>query len=198
MIDHERRAHWDVPTNRAPHDWHDIADSLPYPFEGFEWMFYGKDVLEVGPGRGRQYERIKKTCGTYRICDISPAALLEPVFADVGARYLLWGYNDDFGCQFDVIHFWYVLHHVKRSELGDFFAFIARHLRRGGVALFNSPQTDKPEEWYAGDGIGTTMMSTTEIRAAYALGAVYAPLVTEKMLLQETHSSGHVFVVRKT
>ncbi len=186
-----RRAYWNEPTNRAPRDEHDLTDSLPYPFEGHEWRFYHQCVLEIGPGRGRQYERLRGTTSSYVVCDISPAALLEPVFAGV-PKYLLCDYRDDFVGRFNIAHFWYVLHHVKSEELGDFFAFVARHLRLGGLALFNSPQSTNTPEWYTEDGVGTTWMDVNKVRETYT-----PHLETVGVYNQNSRSSGDLFVVRK-
>ena len=187
-----RRAHWDKPENRAPRDEHDLTDSLPYPFEGVEHLFDGKDVLEIGPGRGRQYERIKTAVQSYSVCDISPAALTEPVFADVTARYLLSDYGKDFTDRFDVVHFWYVLHHVRLDELGNFFGFVARHLRTSGMALFNSPQVGDVLAYRPGDGLGTTLMDRATVMTAYA-----SHLNTVGVCYQNDRSSGDLFIARK-
>lgn len=189
----KRRAHWDVPTNRAPREEHDMTDSLPYPFEGLEALFTGQDVLEIGPGRGRQFERLWNKTRTYSVCDISPAALEKPVFAPAKARFLISSYKENLLQSFDVIHFWYVLHHVKVDELSDFFRFIARHLRPNGLAIFNSPQTGNHRAWYTGDGIGTTYLERWAIEQAY--WPCFNTVVVRK---QDDRSSGYLFVLRKS
>jgi SAM-dependent methyltransferase len=187
-----RRRHWDDPVNRAPRDEHDLEDSLPYPFGGLENLFFDKDVLEIGPGRGRQYERLRGLVKSYSLCDISTAALAEPVFDGARAKYWLYDYSDDFFTRFDLIHFWYVLHHIRRGELEAFFAFVARHLREAGVALFNSPQTGNNPDWYTGDGMGTTYMTSLEVVHAFS------PFLTiVEVCEQDDRSSGALFVTRK-
>lgn len=151
-----RVAHWNLPSNRAPREEHDLTDSMPYPFAAVEGTFVNKCVLEIGPGRGRQYDRLKSSVMEYSICDIAPDALKEKLFLFCRHRFLLKDYSNDFGQRFDIVHFWYVLHHVQYTELRAFFEFVARHLRAGGVALFNTPIITNPYEPYPGDGLGTT------------------------------------------
>lgn len=187
-----RRSHWDDPRSRAPREEHDLADSLPYPFAPVEHLFAGKDVLEIGPGRGRQYDRLGGAVASYGVCDLSPAALDEPALDGVACKLLLEDYAIDFGRRFDVVHFWYVLHHVKRAEMGAFFAFVARHSRPSGLALFNSPQDGNAPEWYRGDGMGTTWMDRETVRSAYA-----PHLETLDVYCQDDRSSGDLFVTRR-
>ena len=189
-----RRAYWDNPANRAPREDHDLTDSMPYPFDvlDVEDWFAHKDVLEIGPGRGRQYAVLKGMAKSYSVCDISPAALAEPVFSGVADKYLLSDYADDFTARFDVVHFWYVLHHVVALEMCDFFAFVARHLHTGGTALFNSAQSGNAPDWYTGDGMGTTWMDRTMVRSTYS-----PHLETLDVYCQDERSSGDLFVTRK-
>lgn len=186
-----RRRYWDNPNKRAPREEHDLTDSLPYPFEPVEHLFHGKDVLEIGPGRGRQYVRLKDVVRSYAICDISPCALQEPVFTDLAYCYLLSDYEEVFG-QFDVVHFWYVLHHIRTEELGDFFAFVARNLCDDGLAIFNSPQTGNDKKWYTGTGLGTTW-----IDARMVLDACRPHLSITSSIWQDDRSSGHLFVASR-
>ena len=187
-----RRAYWDVHVNRAPREQHDMTDSIPYPFEGEEWRFYHKDVLEIGPGHGRQYERLRGAARSYSVCDISPVAMTESVFDSATAKYVMCDYRNDFGARFNVVHFWYVLHHIKTTEMDEFFAFVARHLRTGVIAMFNSPQSRNAEEWYNGDGMGTTWMDRAAVRKVYSLY-----LETVSVYQQDRLSSGELFVARK-
>ena len=187
-----RRRYWDDPRNRAPREDHDLTDSVPYPFEPMVSMFRDKDVLEIGPGRGRQYDRLKCIPSSYSVCDISPACLAEQAFNGVDRKYLLSSYEDDFVERFDLIHFWYVLHHVRLDELDNFFAFVARHLRPGGLAMFNTPQSGNVAEWYVDDGMGTTKIDRGMVRTAYR-----PHLETLDVYCQDERSSGDLFVTRK-
>lgn len=187
-----RQHHWDKPENRAPREDHDLADSVPYPFSGFEHLFVGRDVMEIGPGRGRQYVVLSSIAKSYAVCDISPTALEELVLADATHKLQLRDYGDDFAVRFDVIHFWYVLHHIRVSEMEDFFAFVARHLRQKGIAIFNSPQDGNPREWYTDDGIGTTWMDSNVV-----IGASQRSLSVVKCCRYDERSTGFVFVMEK-
>ena len=158
-----RRDHWNSPTNRAPYD--DFAKSdieWPYPADKLEQMTSGLDVLEIGPGRGRIYARLRDKVKSYSICDIAPNTLTESVFEGVDCRILLSDYDVDRHWRWDVIHFWYVLHHIKVDELEGFFGFVVRHLRPSGFALFNLPILDQ-SRLYTGDGIGTTWISESDV-----------------------------------
>lgn len=191
-ISDERRSHWDDPKMRAPYDYHDMSDSLPYPFEPVEGMFKDKRVLEIGPGRGRQYQRLRIRVKSYAICDITLKALLEPVFDGVVNKYLLRSYADDFELRFGIVHFWYVLHHVKPDEVPSFFAFVVRHLVPGGYALFNSPQTGNAREWYTDDGIGTSYLT-----AEYLHSCCTSDFSEVESRTQDERSSGYLFIARK-
>ncbi len=137
-----------------------MTDSLPYPFEnaGIQNIFDGMDVLEIGPGNGRQYERAHNRTKSYCLADISEEALMEPVFDDVAPsnKFILSSWEQSLGRQFDVIHFWYVLHHVMLIEMKDFFSFVRRHLRSGGLAAFNCPEPQNVQGFYEGNGTDTT------------------------------------------
>jgi SAM-dependent methyltransferase len=119
----------------------------------------GKSVLEIGPGQGRQFERVFPVSSEYHIADISDVVLQLPVYESVKKTKLL-NYDQDLGEDFDVIHFWYVVHHVLTEEIGEFFSFIHRHLRLSGRAYFNYPLIQHfPESSLTrggGDGMKTT------------------------------------------
>ena len=171
-------------------DRHDLSDSIPYPYDGMEHLFDGKDVLEVGPGRGRQYQRLKGRVRSYSVCDI--VALDPDIFGGADGRYVISSYSSDLGTEFDVVHFWYVLHHVRTDELADFFRFLARHLEYGGVAVFNTPWLGNPRGWYVGDGIGTTYIGVREVEDNSRKW--FRVLRCSKV---DERSNGYVFVLRK-
>lgn len=173
----ERRRFWAEPRSRGPDDGHDLYDSLPYPFEdaGIESIFHGADVLEIGPGRGRQYERVRPHVRTASVADIAPEALLEPAFLGARDRFLITNWDKDLGRRFDVVHFWYVLHHVIWREMRDFFRFVRRHLRRGGIAAFNTPMPINVQGAPQGDGTGTTRSDLVTVRlASYPMEVLHA------------------------
>jgi len=140
------------------------GDSLAIPWEGDP--FAGKSVLEIGPGGGRQFIVASRKASRYAVADISKEAIDVDLYKDI-KRYLIHDYNQDLRDRFEIIHFWYVLHHVKRSELGDFCKFIYRHLIPGGRAIFNTPVTDYPEAAYGDNGILTTRWNLEEVRKGF-------------------------------
>lgn len=163
-INTERIAFWEQPQNRGPIDGsHDLVDSLPYPFLNYVGMFKNRDVLEIGPGRGRQYDYLKESTRFYSIADISNEILSEECFDLIGTKILITDYKQEATTQFDVVHFWYVLHHVREEEVEMFFDFIYRHLHENGLVLFNTPQLQNDREIYLGDGISTTYFSLPHI-----------------------------------
>lgn len=178
---------------RVPYGKYDLLDSLPYPFESADLgdIFTGKDVLEIGPGNGRQYERVRNKARTYSIADISPAALGDPTFNQVTSKYLLTSWHQDLNRKFDVIHFWYVLHHIRQDEMGEFFAFICRHLRESGIAAFNCPEPINVQGDPNGDGLGTSYSDPGLIEEK-------APLlkIVEQVYIGQK-STGHVFLMCK-
>ena len=188
----ERILFWEKSQNRGPTNGiHDLEGSLPYPFEGMEYFFKNKNVLEIGPGRGRQYDRLKDIVFTYAICDISEEALNEKCFAGLH-KYLLCEYNQHLGTAFDVIHFWYVLHHIFQDELYAFFGIVYRHLEFGGVVLFNTPQLQNKRSDYPGDGIGTTWFNLESI--LYCMGKRFKIL---RIVLINKKSTGCLVIGRK-
>ena len=139
------------------------SDSLAVPFEKHMDLFKGKRVLEVGPGEGRQFDAVVNLADEYSVADISAKVLDHYLCAH---KFLIKNYDDRFDQQFDLIHFWYVLHHVKRDELNLFFKFLSDHLTRTGSILFNTPQLDPDRNDYGGDGIQTTWLDLEDIQGA--------------------------------
>ena len=190
-----RRDYWNVRTNRAPYDTHDLQDSLPYPFEdtGLLGIFEDKDVLEIGPGNGRQYERLRGLARSYCIADIAPDGLNEVVFDSADGKFVLEDWEQSLGRTFEVIHFWYVLHHVLREEMTDFFTFISDHLRKGGAACFNCPEPVNVQGRFEGDGVGTTYSDPIIVRCA----VMNLPLTVVTDVYVGRKSTGYVFLLQK-
>lgn len=188
----ERRWLWDHRGARGPESGHDLHDSLPYPFEdaGIRPIFKGKKVLEIGPGNGRQYERVMCDASLYSICDIALTVLSEPVFSDVSDKFLVEDWGQSFGKSFDVIHFWYVLHHIRQDEMKSFFRFVERHLNRNGLVAFNCPQLINVQGAPEGDGLGTTYSDPTIV------SEMAAPLEIIVSLHLDKKSTGYVFLLR--
>jgi SAM-dependent methyltransferase len=182
---------------RGPEGGHDLCDSLPYPFEtaGVQDIFNGKDVLEIGPGNGRQFEHVSRRSKSYCIADISKSALDEPVFKGASEKFLISDWEELLGRVFDVIHFWYVLHHITQGEMRQFFLFVSNHLRDTGVVAFNTPQKINVQHDPRGDGCGTTYSDPVIVHERLeTLKVVRAVLVDRKstgyvILLQKGHTS---------
>lgn len=190
----ERRKVWGERRNRGPANGHDLRDSLPYPFDnvGIAPMFDRAGVMEIGPGNGRQYDRVRERTRLYCIADISQSVLMEPVFSEADGRFLIDNWGQDFSVRFDVVHFWYVFHHVRHDEMFDFFNFVHRHLRCGGLAAFNGPQPINVQGAREGDGCGTTYSDPGIVTA------VAAPIFRTVMVVNlDMNSTGHVYLMQK-
>lgn len=140
--------------------------SVDDPYRKHVEIFQGARVLEIGPGGGRQFKALQPLSALYVVADISEKVLAKPVFADAPV-FLIETYREDSDIgQFDVVHFWYVLHHVKKEELRDFAAFVARRVAPGGHAYFNT--LDPRSGFYGegeltGDGTNTTAHEIEEV-----------------------------------
>lgn len=191
-----RRERWGHPCAWGPIGRHDLTDSLPYPFEdaGIGEIFEGKDVLEIGPGAGRQFERLCGCTKSYYLCDICQSVLDQPLFAISNGKFLVEDWGQYLGQLFDVVHFWYVIHHIRQDELRNFFAFLSRHLRNGGRIAFNNPEPINVQGDPAGDGCGTTYTDPEIIGAAVEGLSLEILSVTSI----QKKSTGHVFLLGKT
>lgn len=149
------------------------GDSIARPFEAlanYASLFRGRSVLEIGPGEGRQSVALRPLARSYAIADIVPAVLKLAVHEGTD-RHLIRDYaKDDLGTRFDVVCFWYVLHHILRSEADAFLAFIMRHLKPGGVVLFNAPHANPAHELadHEGNGLQTTPWTPAEVETLLA------------------------------
>ena len=161
----QRSAFW-----KAHHTVTCQGDSIARPYEAlpnYQRLFQGRSTLEIGPGEGRQSAALRQFAADYAIADIVPAVLKLPVHAGA-AHHLIRDYAiDDFKVRYDVVCFWYVLHHVLKDEGDSFIAFVARHLKPGGAAIFNAPHANPAHELAADEGNGcqTTPWTPTEVGA---------------------------------
>ena len=129
--------------------------SIYIPFLNDIDLYIDKDVLEIGAGVGRQYIHVKDRVKKYSIADIFKPNLNNSMFKEVKNKYLIKDYKtDDFKIKFDIIHFWFVIHHVFNSELKDFVDFLDRHLKKDGKLLFNYPGHGTVMNYADGDGDG--------------------------------------------
>ena len=143
-----------------------MSDSLVCPFEEHLDDFKDKHVLEIGPGGGRQFGIVYPLAVSYVVADISDDVLSDPLYRNI-VRFNIVDYKyTTLPKSFDVVHFWYVLHHVQKEELNDFFGFVSRHLVEGGIALFNTAPLDYPEGGHRSDGILTTKFTPDMVRKA--------------------------------
>jgi cyclopropane fatty-acyl-phospholipid synthase-like methyltransferase len=161
MISQERKKHWS-----GNYLAYQQGDSVAIPCERKKKYFKDKHVLEIGPGEGRQFDFVLPLAKSVSIADISENVLNQKKYAKFKNRFLINSYDDDFGKTFDVIHFWYVLHHVKFDELESFFDFIFRHIDKNGTILFNTPVIEYPDPAYGNDGILTTKHDIESVGAA--------------------------------
>ena len=120
-----------------------------------------KCVLEIGPGEGRQFDAVFSVAKEYSITDICSVVLAQNKYDVCKGKYLLKSYTLDTDETFDVIHAWYVLHHVLSAELDSFTELVARHLKPRGVWLFNYAWENRRK--HSEDGKGTTRYSDSVI-----------------------------------
>jgi 2-polyprenyl-3-methyl-5-hydroxy-6-metoxy-1,4-benzoquinol methylase len=162
----ERAAYWG---ERMAESCMGDSTIMPCPYDWLEY-FKGKRVLEIGPGCGRQMLMVGPLAKSYAIADISKAVLDRYEGMD---KYLIEDYDKPLksvsklkksAAKFDVVHFWYVLHHVLPEELAPFVKFLSKLLNKDGILMFNTPITDLPDEVYASNGMLTVRHSTPDIR----------------------------------
>jgi len=168
------------------------GDSNPAPFIDYVKYYVDSYVLEVGPGEGRAYEVIKRVIKSYAIADISQQVLDCPVWNGIEKKFLLRGY-EDIPDKFDVVHFWYVLHHIPRCEVYNFFKWVVDRLRDDGILMFNTPFLLFHEGAYKDDGIQTTRYTIGEVTSL--LDQWFCHLYIDGTKIGA--SNGHIYVGRK-
>lgn len=183
----QRLIHWDT-----GHDVICMGDSLPLPFLKYIDMFQDKKVLEIGPGGGRQFIKVKPFTREYAIADISTEVLRNSLYENV-TQLLINDYDANFNSLFDIIHFWYVIHHVLREELFSFRDFLARHLNEKGVILFNTAVLSYPPGAYENDGCLTTPLTPLEIEDVFS--EKFNFFIKDNSL--QTNATGMVMVASK-
>jgi 2-polyprenyl-3-methyl-5-hydroxy-6-metoxy-1,4-benzoquinol methylase len=118
--------------------------------------FKNKDVLEIGPGKGRQFKRLEHISKRYSIADISRKILDDKLYENVENKYLIDNYFMTLGKKFDVIHLWFVIHHLTNTEVYSIVNFLFNHLKEDGVILFNYPDIEIEKKFLADvDTMGT-------------------------------------------
>jgi len=170
------------------------GDSPPTPFYKYMDFFEGKDVLEVGPGEGRQYKSVLHLAKSYAVADISKEVLACPVFDAVQSKYLLKEPGQKLDTQFDLIHFWYVLHHIPSDELESFVnGFLLWNLKESGIVMFNTPYLDFHRGAYANDGVNTTKYTLDQVFRHF--DPHFHCLMLDGTLYGQ--SNGHIYIGRK-
>lgn len=171
---------------------------LPCPGSWLEY-FKGKRVLEIGPGGGRQTRIVQPLASSYAIADISRDIL--NLYGRVD-KYLIEDYGSPLKslsklkkstAKFDVIHFWYVLHHILVEELAPFFKFLSKLTNKGGLLMFNTPIIDFPDEVYADNGMLTVRHQTSDIHRS--LDPYFT--ITDTEILQEKSTGFVLLCTRK-
>lgn len=121
-------------------------------------LFKDKSVLEIGPGEGRQFKKVNNLASEYAIGDISGTVLKYEKYNDIEYKYLIDSYDDSLEKEFDIIHFWFVVHHIRLRELPYFFKFIHFNLKEFGLILFNAPNIldNKHKSSIENDGMKTS------------------------------------------
>jgi SAM-dependent methyltransferase len=169
-----------------------MTTSLVCPFEEYLDDFKDRSVLEIGPGDGRQFNIVYPLSSFYVVADISNCVLSNDLYQYI-PRFNIVDYKFSFPYAFDVVHFWYVLHHVLKEELYDFFNFVFRHMENDGIALFNTAPLDYPRGGYKSNGISTTKFKPSVIRSALTNNNL--TIVSEKEINRD--STGIVLKVKK-
>jgi hypothetical protein len=169
-----------------------MSDSLAFPCVEYLDDFRDKFVLEIGPGDGRQFKEVYPLASFYALADISNTVLVQEQYKSL-LRFNIVDYDYVFPMSFDVVHFWYVLHHVRKDELSSFFGFVSRHVVEGGIVLFNTAPMDYPEGGYKSNGISTTKFTPQKIRKALKANGLI--ILSEKEVNHK--STGIVFRARR-
>lgn len=143
------------------------GESISNPFKSHIEIFESKDVLEIGPGWGRQFQQLSLLTSNYCVADICKKVLDRKIYKDIDT-IVIKNYKQDLNRKFDIITFWYVIHHILSSELENFFDFLNRHLYVGGSVFFNCPSDTLNQENGSlkdidGDGIKTTLHNVKHI-----------------------------------
>ena len=129
-------------------------------------LFVGKNVLEIGPGEGRQTLIVLNGAASCSIADICQDVLDLHVYDNIKIKnkFLITSYSNNFNLKFDIVHFWYVLHHVLPDELESFFSFVDRHCKNRGVIIFNFQDIKKYQDIsLSDDGLKTSKLDKDKV-----------------------------------
>ncbi|NJN99535.1 MAG: class I SAM-dependent methyltransferase [Anaerolineales bacterium] len=118
------------------------------------------------PGAGRQFCVLSPLAREYDIADISTNILNKNIY-DGAEKYWINNYSDYTNNKYDIVTFWFVIHHVLPEELESFIGFISRHLSNKGLVIFNSPLKCNKQTLYNNDGIKTSIYKKHEVMRAF-------------------------------
>jgi len=131
-------------------------------------LFKNKDVLEIGPGIGRQFDVFEPLAKKYAVADISFDVLCMEKYKEA-ERIRINNWEGNYG-RFDIIHFWFVIHHMLKEEMGPFWKFLYRHTAKTGYVIFNVPAYDEIRlKQYKEDGMKTTIYKEGEIEENFTI-----------------------------
>ena len=104
-------------------------------------------ALEVGPGGGRQTSILMECCGAVDVIDVSQV-ILDVVVAALPIRkaYLAEMYKEppeEVPCGYDAFVANYVFCHSRIIDVWRYLKFAAKHVRKGGMVLFDVKQVDR-------------------------------------------------------
>jgi len=186
----ERSSYWDTRYIEYKQ-----GDSVKVPFEKHIEIFRDKKVLEIGAGEGRQMRAVIDIVKEYALADISARALNALVHKKIKNRHLINSYSDIFPEKYDIIHFWYVLHHVLYEELDGFVGFLCNHLNSEGLIIFNTPYLDYDSGNYKANGMKTTGFTLLQVRDALEERSDFRIEVADKS--QWERSNGFLIIAQK-
>lgn len=153
-------------------------------------IFEGQDVLEIGPGIGRQYEVFRPFARSYAVADISDSVL--SLYKNKSTeRIKIGNWSGKYKDGFDIIHFWFVIHHILKSEAGDFLRFVMMNLRKDGMIIFNAP-TGENATRFKEDGMKTTPWEKDEVYNLFHKAGFSTPAGRYK------YNGNELFIMEKT
>lgn len=184
----ERSKFWSDPEklSRPNLKWYD--DKTLEAFNDFK-IFKDKKVLEIGMGLGEQFKKISPFAKEYHIADISESNLNNPIF-DKCTKFLIKSWKLDTHNKYDIITFWYVVHHSYKEELRPFINFLMKHLKKEGLLIFNSPLEHRHSTRFYEDGIRTTLWLKGEVKSIFQ----EKPL---ELIFHSEFEGNEVFIMKK-
>ena len=140
-------------------------EDFPYKaYDEWESFFKDKNVLEIGPGAGKQLNEVASLATEYSVADVADLVLkLYPEKKNRKSYKIDFDFSNSIRKKYDTIVAWYVVHHVLREEIDGFIDFLSSTLKKDGVAVFNIPDRDHGNTAADNDGTKTTDWQKLEI-----------------------------------